>query len=89
MPTGKNDVTVNFDYEGPGAGGAAKVSLVVNGSVAGEGRVQSSAPTLYTIDETFDVGIDRGSPVATYPESAGIGFAFTGGSIGGVTITAK
>jgi hypothetical protein len=40
------------------------VSLYVDGSKAGEGRVEGTVPMLYSGDETCDVGSDTASPVS-------------------------
>jgi len=86
---GPHRVTMALAYEGTGRGGPATLRLSVDGAVVDEGRVERTPPVIYTIDETFDVGIDRGSPVGNYPDSAGLGFPFTEGSIDGVNVAAK
>jgi arylsulfatase len=86
---GSHSVTMALAYEGTGRAGPAKLMLFVNGAIVDEGRVERTPPAIYTIDETFDVGIDRGSPVGNYPDGAGLGFPFTGGSIVDVNVAAK
>ena len=59
------------------AAGAGHVILRVNGKQVGQGRVERSVPAGFTASETFDIGIDLGSPVSLdYHERAP--FAFTG-----------
>jgi arylsulfatase len=79
----------DFDYDGKGFGKGGTVRWSIDGAVAGSDHVPASPPGLYTIDESFDVGRDRGSPVADYPAAGGLGFGFTGGSIGEVVIEAR
>ena len=42
----------------------ATATWKVNGEQVGRGRVERSVPSLFTASETFDVGVDLGSPVA-------------------------
>ena len=65
------------------------MKLYADGKLIDEGKAERTPPAIYTIDETFDVGIDRGAPVGSYPERANLGFPFIGGIIGEVTIAAK
>jgi hypothetical protein len=44
----------------------------VNGQQVGQGRIGRSVPASFTASETFDVGMDLGSPVSLdYHERAG------------------
>jgi len=45
-----------------------------------------SPPAYYSINETFDVGIDTGSAGGRYPENAEQGYPLKNVKIGGVTI---
>ncbi len=64
LPTG--DVTIEvetkFDSRQRQAGGT--ITFRVNGQQVGQGRFESSVPVIFTASETFDVGMDLGSPVA-------------------------
>jgi hypothetical protein len=51
-------------------GKGGKASLLVNGEVVAEGRVEKTQPLIFSADETADVGIDNQTPVA---EGIGIG----------------
>ena len=87
LAPGAHTLRFDFDYDGKGFGKGGTVRWSVDGAAAGSGHVPASPPGLYTIDESFDVGRDRGSPVADYP--AAEGFGFTGGSIGAVVVEAR
>ena len=81
LTNGKHTIEVSFAYDG-GFGAGGNISLVVNESEAGYGRIEKTVPLVYSMSgETFDVGLDTGSAVGPYPH----GFNFTGEIIG-VTI---
>ena len=63
-------VTLDFAYDGGGAGKGGKATLLVNGKAVAEGRVEKTQPNIFSADETADVGIDNQTPVA---EGIGIG----------------
>ena len=56
--------SMTFDYDGgaPGSGGLAKV--YVDGAEAGQGRIDQTLCCRVSLDETFDVGADTGTPAA-------------------------
>ncbi|MDT0577050.1 arylsulfatase [Croceicoccus sp. F390] len=83
LAAGDRNVSVQFDYDGPGYAKGGKLTLLVDGVAAASGTLLATTPGLFTIDETFDVGLDRGSPVADYP----VFNPFTGGHIEGFRIT--
>lgn len=64
---GEHTVVAEFLYDGGfGAGGA--LSLRVDDAPAVEGRIEQTVPLVYSMSgETFDVGVDTGSPVGPYP----------------------
>jgi arylsulfatase len=77
LPTGEVSVQYQFDFDGgaPGAGGTG--TLVVNGDVVAEGRIERTVPFVFSADETMDLGRDTASPVSDdYP--GGDANAFTG-----------
>jgi arylsulfatase len=77
LPTGELTVQYQFafDGEGPGAGGIG--TLLVEGEIVAEGRIDKTVPFLFSADETLDIGQDSASPVTDdYP--GGKGNAFTG-----------
>jgi len=76
LPVGRSTLQVAVDYTKPGTGGAANVQLGVAGGATVTATVPQTAPYLFSIHETFDVGFDSGSSVADY---RGIGEAPGGG----------
>jgi hypothetical protein len=40
------------------------VTMFVNDKKVGEGRIGKTAPSRHSADETFDIGLDTGSPVS-------------------------
>lgn len=75
LPAGEAAIRYEFAIDGgigPGRGGVSK--LYVNGSLVAEGRIDRTVPVAFSADETFDIGIDEGSPVGLYPGD----FAFSG-----------
>ena len=73
---GEHEVVLDFSYDGgpPGSGGAGDV--LIDGVVAGREWIEETTAYYFAFDETFNVGIDRGSPVIDdYPP---VRNAFTG-----------
>jgi arylsulfatase len=64
LPVGRCVISADFQYDGGGVGKGGKVSLFVNGKKVGEGRVDKTEPARFSADETFDIGMDTGSPVS-------------------------
>jgi arylsulfatase len=58
-----NVVRFSFNYEGGGIGKAAIGSLFVDGNKVAEGRVPTTIAVRVSLDETFDVAEDTGTPV--------------------------
>ncbi len=75
VPRGKVALKAVYktDADQPYAG--ATVTLYANNKKIGQGRVEKSIPNRISLDETFDVGYDTGTPVT---ESYKVPFAFTG-----------
>jgi len=82
VPSGEVNLKAVYktDADKPYAG--ATVTLFVNDKQVGEGRVEKSIPNRVTLDETFDIGFDTGTPVA---EGYEMPFKFTG-KLNAVTI---
>jgi arylsulfatase len=63
IPAGTHQVRMEFAYDGGGLAKGGTVTLYVDGQRAGEGRVEATAPMIFSGDETADVGSDTASPV--------------------------
>ena len=70
MPPGEATIRFEFDYDGGGPGRGGTGRIYVDDVLAGEGRIESTQPLLFSADETADVGIDLQTPVV---ESLGAG----------------
>jgi arylsulfatase len=82
LPTGRSTVSMTFtaDRNKPGSGGRA---ILRHGpKVIGQGHIPRTVPFLYSYTETFDVGLDTGTPV---DETYACPFAF-GGTIYAVEV---
>jgi arylsulfatase len=73
---GRHEVLLDFAYAGGPPGDAAAVALAVDGVWDGAGRIPATTAYYFSFDETFNVGVDRGTPVTDdYPP---VRNAFTG-----------
>ena len=54
----------SFNYDGGGIGKGATGSLFVDGNKVAEGQLPRTIAVRFSLDETFDVGEDTGTPVA-------------------------
>jgi len=67
LGAGKHTIEVNFVYDG-GFGKGGELVLSVDGSVAATGRIDKTVTIVFSRSgETFDVGVDKGSPVGLNP----------------------
>ena len=64
IPVGKVQIEVETKYDSKERMGPATITLKVNGTEVGQGRVERSVPAIFTASETFDIGTDLSSPVA-------------------------
>jgi arylsulfatase len=64
LSPGPATIRVDFKYDGGGVGKGGVVTLFVNDKKVGEGRVEKTVLGRYSADETFDIGMDTGSPVS-------------------------
>lgn len=64
LTPGKHELRMDFHYDGGGLGKGGTVTLSVDGSPVGEGRVEATVPMAFSADETANLGIDHGSPVS-------------------------
>ena len=67
LASGTHEIVAAFEYDG-GLGRGGRLSLHLDGSQVGEARLERTVPIVFSMSgETFDVGIDTGSPVGPYP----------------------
>src|ERR1700735_213921 len=63
LPSGKHQIRMEFAYDGGGLAKGATVTLFIDGKAVGEGRVERTVPSVFSADETSNVGVKRGSPI--------------------------
>ena len=86
LPQGESTVTMDFAYDGgkPGSGGTA--TIFIDGKQVGSARVEKTEPSVFSADETANIGVDKETPVSQdYTAKTS---AFTG-KIGKVRLTLK
>ena len=64
LEPGERQVRMEFAYDGGGLGKGGTVTLFVDGTQVGQGRVDATVPMLFSGDETTDVGSDLHTPVS-------------------------
>jgi arylsulfatase len=78
LAPGKHTLVFDFVYDGGGLGKGGKGTLSVDGKTVAEARLEATNPLgKFTLDESFDVGMDTGSPVIDEYD-AKMPFKFTG-----------
>ena len=78
LAPGKHTIAFDFVYDGGGLGKGGKGTLTVDGKTVAESRIEKTNPLgKFTLDESFDVGMDTGSPVIDEYD-AKMPFKFTG-----------
>jgi arylsulfatase len=84
IAAGKHSIEVESKLEGP-IGGPMDITLKVDGTVVGQGKVPRAMSLHFTSNATFDIGTDLDSPVSLdYYDQAPFPFD---GTIGQTTIT--
>ncbi|MHB0958317.1 MAG: arylsulfatase [Pirellulaceae bacterium] len=63
LKPGKSTIRFEFAYDGGGSGKGGTGTLYVNDKKVGEGHIERTQPTIFSADETADVGIDLATPV--------------------------
>ena len=58
------EIKMQFDYDGGGNGKGGLATLYVDGKKVAEGRVEKTVPSVYSADETADVGRDESTQSA-------------------------
>ena len=65
LPEGKCTIKMDFAYEGEKPGQGGTVTLYVNDKKVGSGKVAKTEPSIFSGDETCNVGIDMETMVTT------------------------
>jgi hypothetical protein len=84
LPLGKSTIRVEFKYDGGGPAKGGNVTMRLNDKKVAEGRVEGTIFGRFSADETFNIGLDTGSPVRELYASP---FKFAG-AINRVEVTA-
>jgi arylsulfatase len=63
LAPGRATLQFDFAYDGGGLGKGGTGTLFVNGRKVAEGRIERTQPTVFSADETADVGVDLATPV--------------------------
>ena len=69
LPPGESTVRVEFKYDGGGLAKGGSVTMFINDRKVAEGRVDKTIFGRFSADETFDTGVDTGSPVSDLYQS--------------------
>ncbi|HUA11052.1 MAG TPA: arylsulfatase [Solirubrobacteraceae bacterium] len=77
LAAGEHQVRMEFSYDGGGLAKGGDIGLFVDGAQVGSGRLEVTAPLVFSGDETTDVGVDTASPVSD-DYAAGAANAFSG-----------
>lgn len=76
LKPGKHTVVFDFVYDGGGLGKGGLGVLKVDEIVVDQHRIERTLPFIFQWDETFDVGVDTGTPVDDHDYK--VPFRFTG-----------
>lgn len=77
IPSGRHTVKFEFAYAGGGIGKGGTGTLFVDGKQVAQGPIQATIRSRFSLDETFDVGEDTGTPVVE-SYAGKMPFKFTG-----------
>jgi len=75
LTPGRHTVVFEFRYDGGGIGKGGTGTISVDGKQVAQGRIDRTVPIRFSMDETFDVGEDTGTPVSLDYD---VPFRFTG-----------
>jgi arylsulfatase len=75
LTPGKHTIEFGFTYDGGGIGKGGSGTLTVDGKEMAAGRIGHTMPSRFSLDETFDIGEDTGTPVS---EDYEVPLRFTG-----------
>ncbi len=76
IPAGQHQLRMEFKYDGGGLAKGGDVTLYVDGTQVGQGRVEQTVPMAFSADETCDIGSEAGSAVS--PDYGTANNAFSG-----------
>ena len=82
LTPGPHAIRLEFAYDGGGMGKGGTATLFVDDKQVGQSRVSHTIPLRFSLDESFDVGADTGTPVV---DEYRMPFAY-GGKLEGLTI---
>ena len=68
----------DFKFDGGGLGKGGTGTLIVDGKPVDNKHIEHTVPFIFQWDETFDVGMDTGTPVALIDYHYDVPFRFTG-----------
>lgn len=75
LSAGRHTIAFDYKHDGGGFGKGGSGTLSVDGATVAQGRIERTIPFRFTLDETFDIGEDTGTPVC---ENYDVPFKFTG-----------
>ena len=78
LKSGKHTLVFDFKFDGGGFGKGGTGTLIVDGQEVEKRHIEHTVPFIFQWDETFDVGMDTGTPVAFLEYSYEVPFRFTG-----------
>ncbi len=78
LKPGKHTITFDFEIDGPGLGKGGSGQLTVDGNRVAAKSLEHTTPIMFPEDETFDVGLDTGTPVSLIEFHYDCPFKFTG-----------
>jgi arylsulfatase len=64
LPTGEVTIEIEAKFDSRQRRSGGTITFRVDGEQVGQGRFEDSVPVIFTASETFDVGMDLGSPVS-------------------------
>jgi len=76
LAPGKHKLVFDWKYDGPGFGKGGTGTLTIDGTVADRHPMPRTVPVILPWDETFNVGLDTGTPVDD--QDYQVPFKFTG-----------
>jgi arylsulfatase len=77
LAPGNHIIRVKFAYDGGGIGKGATATLLVDEKQVAEGKIPMTIGVRFSLDETFDIGQDTGTPVLEEYDNK-MPFPFTG-----------